>query len=292
MFTWLWLPEDTPEILKNMANENVYELRGVSHSYLGRFPALVEINLNICKGEKVALLGANGSGKSTLLMVLAGLIYPKDGISKFSGKELKEDSFLDASFQKDFRRRVGIVFQNSDIQLFNSNVEDEMLFGLLQLKLSREEISSRLKKYMELMDIAHLRDRHPQYMSVGEKKRVAIASVLAMEPEVILLDEPSAGLDPRTCRKLIDTIAELGDKGYTVVTATQDVHIVPELADRAIVLSEEKRVVQDGSVSDILQNNEFLEKHNLIHVHAHRHEGKVHVHPHEHPSHDHPHPHQ
>jgi len=272
-----------------MASDILYELKGVSYSYMGRFKALDKIDLIIHRGERIALIGANGSGKSTLLMVLAALIFPDAGSTKFLDKELIEDSFREDSFRRFFRSRVGIVFQNSDIQLFNSSVEEEVLFGLLQLDLSKEEASARLEKYMALMNIAHLRDRNPQYMSIGEKKRVAIASILAMEPEVMLLDEPSANLDPRTSRQLINIISGLKEKGYTIITSTQDIHIAPEIADRAIVLSEEKQIVQDADICDVLQDKAFLEKHNLVHVHAHKHDGKVHIHPHEHPSHDHPH---
>lgn len=272
-----------------MQNEPVYRLRGVSYAYLGRFPALRDIGLEIKRGERVALLGANGSGKSTLLLLLAGLIFPQDGVAAFFGKEFAEESFLDASFRMNFRRRVGIVFQNSDIQLFNSNVKDEILFGLVQLGLSDEVVSSRLEKYTKLMEITHLTDRHPQYLSVGEKKRVAIASVLVMEPEVLLLDEPTAGLDPRTSRQLVDTITRLAGEGKTVITSTQDIHLVSEIADRAVVLSEDKKIARDGDIHSILADHSFLQEHNLIHVHAHKHDGKVHVHEHEHPDHHHEH---
>ena len=164
-----------------------------------------------------------------------------------------------------------------------------MLFGLIQLDLPKKEMDQRIEKYTALLNIAHLKDRHPQHLSMGEKKKVAIAATLAMEPEIVLLDEPSAGLDPRTSRALIDTILELGMKGYTIITATQDIHIVQEISDRAIVLSEDKKIAMDGDVSSVLDDKLFLEKHNLIHVHAHEHGGKPHVHPHEHPSHEHPH---
>ena len=260
----------------------LYEVSNVSYSYLGRFPALNGINLSVDRGEKIVFLGANGSGKSTLLLFLAGLVFSKEGFVKFMGKPLTEESFAEPDFFKFFRSRVGIVFQNSDVQLFNSTVGEEMLFGLVQLGLSKSEIDERAKKYASIMEINHLVNRHPQYLSIGEKKRVAIASVLAMEPEVILLDEPTAGLDPRTTRHLIDTISDLSQKGYTVITATQDIHIASELADRAIVLSEEKAIAQDRAIGEVLQDKEFLIKHNLIHVHAHRHDGTTHVHPHEH----------
>jgi len=263
-----------------MASELLYELRGVSYLYLDKFSALNDIDVDIRTGERIALLGANGSGKSTLLLMLAGLILPNSGSVKFLGKDLAEG--------RAFRSKVGIVFQNPDIQLFNSNVTDEILFGLSQLDLCGKEIDNRLEDSLLTMGIGHLRERHPQYLSIGEKKRVAIASVLAMEPDVFLLDEPTAGLDPRTTRHLIETISMLNKKGKTIITATQDIHIVPEIAGRAVVLSEEKSVVKDGHIHDILQDKELLERHNLIHSHIHTHEGKPHVHPHEHPDH-HPH---
>ena len=272
-----------------MENNIVYELTNISYSYSGRFEALKEVSLNVMKGEKIALVGANGSGKSTLLLVLAGLFFPDAGSVKFSGRDLKEESFNEPLFQRDFRGRVGIVFQNSDVQLFNSSVDDELMFGLTQLGLPQSEIDRRLREYIELMDIGHLLKRHPQQLSIGEKKRVAIASVLVMEPEIILLDEPTSGLDPRTTRHLIEAIRKFGDKGCTIITSTQDIHIVPEIADRLVVMGEDKRKVRDGAAEEIFRDLAFLETHNLIHSHIHKHKDMAHLHPHGHPSHDHTH---
>jgi len=273
-----------------MENKIVYELDKISYSYLGRIEALRSVSLKIGKGERVALLGANGSGKSTLLMVLAALLYPQGGGGmKFFGREVREESFSDRSFRKDFRSKVGIVFQNSDVQLFNSSVEDELVFGPNQLGLSQDVIKGRVERYSTLMGLEGLMGRHPQNLSVGEKKRVAIASVLAMEPEVMLLDEPTAGLDPRTIRHLIEGIGCFCERGCTVITATQDIHMVGEIAQRVIVMGEDRAVARDGAAGDVLRDLEFLEKHNLVHAHAHKHKDTVHTHPHEHPTHDHPH---
>ncbi len=272
-----------------MENRTVYDLDRISYSYLGRFEALCSVELKIEASERIALLGANGSGKSTLLSVLAGLVYPQSGTVKFCGKELKEESFTDHPFRKDFRSRVGIVFQNSDIQLFNSTVEDELLFGLAQLRPDKDLIDRRIKRYGALMGIEGLMGRHPQNLSIGEKKRVAIASVLVMEPQIILLDEPTSGLDPRTVRHLIDGLFCFCEKGCTVVTATQDIHIVSEIANRVVVLGEDKRVAGDGPAEEVMRDSAFLEKHNLIHAHAHKHKDTTHIHPHEHIDHDHPH---
>ncbi len=268
---------------------SLYELENITYSYMGRFRALNSVSLSVAGGEKVVLLGANGSGKSTLLLVMAGLIFPTEGVARFMGETLTEDCLASGGFRNIFRRRVGIVFQNSDAQLFNSTVRDEILFGLVHAGIPADESAARLEKYSKMLEIGHLVDRHPQYLSMGEKKRVALASVLAMEPEVLLLDEPTAGLDPRTTRHLIDTISAPGQAGRTVITATQDIHAVSEIADRAVVLGEDKAVAMDKSVDVVLQDRAFLERHNLLHAHAHRHDGRTHVHPHEHPDHHHPH---
>lgn len=273
-----------------MGHETLYELTGVGYRYLDRYTALDAVSLTVQRGEKIALVGANGSGKSTLLFILAGLFFPAKGTSAFLGKDMTEEAFADASFNEAFRRRVGIVFQNSDIQLFNSRVEDEILFGLAQLGLPKDERARRIGRYGAIMGIGHLLDRHPQNLSIGEKKRVAIASVLAMEPEVLILDEPTAGLDPKTSRHLIDAILAFSARGATVVTATQDIHLVPEIADRVIVMSQEKTVVRTGPAETVLADRPFLETHNLVHSHAHRHREITHVHEHEHGDHGHSHP--
>jgi cobalt/nickel transport system ATP-binding protein len=270
-----------------MEDTLLYEIQGLSYSYLDRFPALNSVDLSIREGERIGLLGANGSGKSTLLLVLAGLIFPPSGSVKYQGKALKEESFTDISFQRSFRKTVGIVFQNPDMQLFNSSVEEELFFGLMQLRLDKREIEGRVRKYSALMEIEHLLNRSPQYLSIGEKKKVAIASVFVMEPEILLLDEPSAGLDPRTSRSLVDAINVFWSEGRAVITATQDMHIVSEIADRIMVLSEDKRIAGDGKADIILADRKFLEEHNLVHSHTHRHKGITHLHAHEHTEHHH-----
>lgn len=270
-------------------NNQVYDLDGVSYYYAGRVNALSGVNLSIDRKDRIALIGANGSGKSTLLLILAGLFFPQSGSVKFFGEDLKEENLNSPVFQKKFRSRVGIVFQNSDIQLFNSSVEDELMFGLIQLELSKDEAERRVKEYADLMSIGHLMHRHPQNLSIGEKKRVAIASVFVMEPEIILLDEPTSGLDPRTTRHLMDAIFKFGEKGCTIVTSTQDIHIVREIADRVVVMGENKRKVRDGKADDVMKDLDFLETHNLVHSHVHKHKDLAHIHPHGHPSHDHSH---
>jgi cobalt/nickel transport system ATP-binding protein len=176
---------------------------------------------------------------------------------------------------------VGLVFQDPDIQLFSATVMDDVAFGPLQLGLSREEVKARCDEAMGEMGIAHLADRAPFELSGGEKKRAAIASVLSLRPEVVLLDEPTASLDPRTKWILVDLIQRLAAAGRTLVVATHELDIVPLIADRVIVLNEQGRVVADGLPAVILADTDLLVGANLIHEHLHAHGELAHSHPHE-----------
>ena len=149
-------------------------------------------------GEKVALLGANGCGKSTLLKILDGLLFPDGGSYRAFGQPVTEDDLEDEQFSMGFRSRVGFIFQNSDAQVFSPTVREDVAFGPLQLGWSRDKVARRIDDVLSMLEIADLADRAPFQLSGGEKKRVAIASVLVMNPEVLLFDEPTAALDPRT----------------------------------------------------------------------------------------------
>ncbi|MFA6448091.1 MAG: ABC transporter ATP-binding protein [bacterium] len=267
---------------------NIFEADLVSYSYAGRYPALLDVSLNIAPGEKVALLGANGSGKSTLLRMLDGLIFADSGSVKFMGRELSEDTLRGAA-NSFFRSKVGLLFQNPEIQLFSPTVWDDILFGPAQLGLPRDEAVSRAESALTALRIERLRDRAPHELSLGEKKRAAIACIMALNPDVLLLDEPTSGLDPRSCRDLMDIVIEASEKGKTVVTATHDLHFVSELADRVYVFGEDKRIIAEGPVSVILADEDKLREWNLEHAHRHRHTGKWHEHEHDHIGHAHRH---
>lgn len=266
---------------------SIFELKGVWFSYLGKFPALCGIDMNICKAEKISLLGANGSGKSTLLHILDGLIFPDKGSITVFGSVLSEDAFCDEGFSRFFRSNVGLVFQNPDTQLFCPTVREDILFGPLQLGLERGEIKKRLDKLIDLFNIKDLLDRPPHQLSVGEMRKVAIASTLIIEPQVLILDEPTSGLDPQTTRQIIDIIVQANLEGKTIITATQDLHIVEELSDIVYVLNREKKIVRCACASELLQDTEFLRDNNLIHLHSHRHKDKTHIHIHQHIDHHH-----
>jgi cobalt/nickel transport system ATP-binding protein len=267
----------------------VFELRGVRHAYRGSADALAGIDLDVAEGEHVAIVGANGSGKSTLLKMLDGLVFASAGKISAFGTELTEDTLQTAEFRRTFRSRVGFVFQDSDVQLFCSTAFDELAFGPLQLGLGEDEVVARVHDVAGQLRITHLLDRPPYGMSGGEKKRLAIASVLTMRPDVLLLDEPTNALDPRSQVWLLDLLRSLRDEGKTVVAATHDLSTVEDFATRVIVLSEDHRVVADGAPDSVLSDRELLLRVNLIHEHAHRHGAVTHVHEHGHHGHEHVH---
>ena len=254
----------------------------VHFSYFGKIPALCGINLEIEKGEKIAVIGSNGSGKSTLLHILDGLLFADKGNVAAFGHSLTEEALNNGEFSRDFRRKVGYVFQNPDVQLFCPDVWEEVTFGPAQLDIPKEEIIKRTKGILKEMGIEHLKERLPYDLSAGEKKKVAIASILAVDPEVLLLDEPTAELDPRSSRHMVEAIIQAHNKGKTIITATHDMHILPEIADKIYILSEEKKIAGFGPADKILQDKDLLERYNLIHTHTHRHPEITHTHPHLH----------
>jgi cobalt/nickel transport system ATP-binding protein len=245
--------------------------RNVNYAYLERFTALDDVSFDIASGEKVALLGANGCGKSTLLKILDGLLFADAGTYRAFGEEVSEANLEDEQFSMGFRSRVGFIFQNADAQVFSPSVRDDIAFGPLQLGWSREKVEHRIADVLGMLEIEDLADRAPFQLSGGEKKRVAIATVLVMNPDVLLFDEPTAALDPRTQAWLVDLILELNAAGKTIVMATHDLDILETVADRCLVFSEDHRLVGQGRPDDVLQDRRLLLDVNLIHDHTHIH---------------------
>ena len=265
--------------------EKIFELKNVSYTYLRRFEALKGVTLSFCAGEQVAILGANGSGKSTLLSILNALSYPTSGEFYAFGNLVKEelfDTLEDNEFNRFFRKKVGFLFQNPDIQLFSSTVFDEIAFGPLQLDLPPEEVQKRTEGVIAMLGIENLQDRAPHMLSGGEKKKVCIASILSTNPDVLLLDEPTGGLDPRSQIWLIELIQELSKCGKTIITATHDLAIVEQISTRAIVVGEDHTIKADSDCASVMGNKELLMSANLIHRHTHRHGKLVHEHLHAH----------
>jgi cobalt/nickel transport system ATP-binding protein len=259
-----------------------FVLRGVSHAYRSGAEALAAIDLSIEPGQHVAVVGANGSGKSTLLKLLDGLVFPSAGEITAFGARLTEEALEDPAYRRDFRARVGFVFQEADVQLFCSDVRDELAFGPLQLGLPGDEVRARVDEVAAHLRIDKLLERPPYSLSGGEKKRVAIASVITMQPRVLLLDEPTNALDPRSQVWLLDVLDEWKREGRTVVMATHDLSAAAEAADRIVVLSEDHAVVADGAPDEVLAQHELLLSVNLIHEHTHRHASTAHRHAHAH----------
>ena len=248
--------------------EPILVCKDVHYSYLDRFVALNGVDLTVHRGEKLALLGANGCGKSTMLKILDGLIFPTSGTVTAYGEPVTEDSLEDEQMNAGFRSRIGFVFQNSDAQVFSPTVRDELSFGPLQLGMDREEITARVEDVLALLEISHLADRAPFQLSGGQKKRVAIGTVLAMNPEVLLFDEPTAALDPRTSEWLTGLIEDLAEAGKTIVLATHDLESLERIADRCVVFSEDHRIVAEGTPADVLAQRDLLLEVNLIHLHT------------------------
>lgn len=263
-------------------NNIIFELNDVHFSYLGKFPALCGIDIKINRGQKVTIVGANGSGKSTFLQILDGLIFADQGRVSFYGRQLNEKIFEDDKFSSDFRRSVGFVFQNPDAQLFCPTVKEDIVFGPLQLGFTKEQIQRRLERLIDILGIQELLDRMPHQLSIGEKRKVAIASVLIIDPQVIILDEPTAGLDPKTSRQIIDLLIQENLNGKTIITSTHDLHIVEEISDMVYVFNKQKKIAGFGLANVILQDNALLESNNLVHIHSHKHKDKIHIHPHLH----------
>jgi cobalt/nickel transport system ATP-binding protein len=257
----------------------LFELDRLTYRYEG-LTALDDLSLSVAEGSRVALLGANGCGKSTLLRVLDGLYFGQSGAVRFRGDELSEERFADDEFAFRFRRQVGLVFQNPDVQLFNPTVFDEVAFGPLQMHWTKAEVRERVDGILERLRILHLKDRVPHRLSGGEKKRVALASVLVLDPSVLLLDEPTASLDPRSQSQLIDLLVDWGGGAKSVIIATHDLRDLEDIADRCYVL-DGGRLVAERTPAEVLDDRDLLERTNLVHAHRHRHgPGGIHSHTH------------
>jgi cobalt/nickel transport system ATP-binding protein len=241
----------------------LFELRRVACAF-GAHEALREVSLTIHPGESVALLGANGSGKSTLLRLLAGLAPPTGGEVLFEGTRLTPERLGDRAFSRLFRRRVAFLFQNPEGMLFCPTVAEEIRFAPLQLGLGEEEADRRLRDLSALLRLLPLEGRPSYALSGGEKKKIALAAILAPGPEVLLLDEPMNDLDPRSRRELRGLLERLRDSGKTLIAATHDLASAEGLFGRAILLSEDHRIAADGPLPPLLDDRALLERHNLV----------------------------
>lgn len=229
------------------------EARELTHTYPGGVHALNQLSLYVERGRRLAILGANGSGKTTLLLHLNGTLRPHSGQVLLEG----EPTGYDAVALTAWRRRVGLVLQNADDQLFAATVAEDVSFGPLNLGMSEAEARQRVDYALAALHIHNLADRPTHMLSFGQKKRVAIAGLLAMQPEILLLDEPTAGLDHQGTEDLLVVLEELGSRHTTLVFTTHDVELAFRFADE-VALFEGGRTLAQGATADILSNPELL----------------------------------
>jgi len=239
----------------------ILEADRIAYRY-GRVQAVSGLSLAIQPGERIAVIGANGSGKSTLLRIFDGLLFPDAGAVRFDGRPLSGASLADDGFSTAFRRRVALLFQDPDAQLFNPTVFDELAFGPMQLGWSRKEVTVCVEQALEAMRIQDLRDRPPYQLSGGEKKRVALASIMVLDPEVFLLDEPTAAMDPKSQDQFLEFLCDL-PRDRTVVIATHDLDVARHTAARCCVMAG-GGVAAQGPVETILGDRDLLEHANLV----------------------------
>jgi cobalt/nickel transport system ATP-binding protein len=257
------------------------DIQNVTFSYEGTI-ALKDITLRISKGEAVALMGANGSGKSTLLKLINGIISPDTGSYKFKNEEITCKKLQDNKFSKLFHQKIGFVFQNSDTQLFCSDVFDEIAFGPRQMGINEIDVEKRVNDCLDLLNIRDFKHRQPYHLSGGEKRKVAIACVLALNPEVLVLDEPMNGLDPKTQRWLVEFLVKLNKAGKTLITSTHNLELVQEISTRSVLFDENHTIISDMFTEKLLEDIDLLRKVNLVDEFYHRHGESGHSHFHDH----------
>lgn len=228
------------------------DIHNLYYTYGDGTQALRGIDLFVAPGEKVALVGPNGSGKSTLLLHLNGILRG-EGEVRVCGQAVQDDRL------GEIRAAVGLVFQDPDDQLFCQSVYDDVAFGPIYMGFDRDEVDDRVARALRSVGMQGAQERVSHHLSQGEKKRVAIASVLAMDPEILVLDEPSAGLDPRSRRELIQLLDALPQ---TMLVASHDMHLVAELFPRMIVI-DQGRIAADGATAELMRNPSLLEAHGL-----------------------------
>ena len=231
----------------------VLELQGVAHAYPDGHQALFGVDLHVHRGERVALLGPNGAGKTTLVLHLNGILMPGAGTVSVSGLPVTKANL------QEIRRRVGIVFQDPDDQLFMGTVRQDVAFGPANLGVRGDELDARVMDALAKVGMEAYADRPPHHLSFGQRRRVAVATVLAMEPEILVLDEPSSNLDPASRRELADILSSLD---VTVLMVTHDLPYALELCQRSVILHDGV-VAADGSTLDLLGDAELMRRHRL-----------------------------
>ena len=239
-------------------NEVHLSTKNLSYTYPDGTHALKNINMDIYKGQKVAIMGPNGAGKSTLFSHFNGLTEPTSGHVEVDGKAIKydRDTLLEV------RQKVGIVFQDPNDQLFAPTVKEDVAFGPMNLGLDYEEVERRVDEALTMVGMEQYMDKTPHHLSGGQQKRVAIAGIIAMRPEIMILDEPTAGLDPEGVEKVLDILNNLNKEGMSIVISSHDIEMVNEFAEKIFVLNNGE-ILESGDKHEIFSNKELLKKAHL-----------------------------
>jgi len=240
-------------------SEYILETQNLNYQYPDGTPALKGISVKIEKGKKVALLGLNGAGKTTLFLHFNGILKASQGKVLFKGAEIKHNH----KFLLDLRKKVGIVFQDPDSQLFAATVWQDISFGPLNLNLPEEVVEKRVLQALDSTGITYLKDKPTHFLSYGQKKSVSIADVLAMEPEVIIFDEPTAWLDPKHTAEIMQTFDRINEQGTTIILSTHDIDLAYAWADHIIVMGD-GNILGEGLPQEILSDEDFLIKSGLV----------------------------
>ena len=237
---------------------NIIETENLSYKYDESHFALSDLSIGFEKGKITTILGANGAGKSTLFLHFNGIYEPDDGEILIDGEKLKynKKALLKC------RQKVGIVFQNPDNQIFAPSVEEDVAFGPLNLKLPMDEVQHRVEEALKRVGMEGFEKKAPHHLSGGQKKRIAIAGILAMKPEIMILDEPTAGLDPQGALKIMNLLSELNKEGITIVISTHDVDLISQYVNKIFVMADGE-IIGDGTPNEIFSNEDLIKKANL-----------------------------
>ena len=239
-----------------MEQKVILQVRDLQYAYSDEKMALKGVNLDIRQGERIAVMGSNGAGKSTFFLNINGVLQSEHGEIFYRGQKMTKKTM------NDLRKNVGIVFQDADSQIIASTVQAEVSFGPMNLKLSRDEVSNRVDEALAYMNLTDFRNRPPHYLSGGEKKRVSIADIIAMHPEIIIFDEPTAALDPVNADMLEEVLEKMAQEGKTIMISTHDVDFAYRWAERIVVFCDGKIIADDTPLA-VFQNKEIVHQANL-----------------------------
>lgn len=243
-------------LIKHMEQEVILQVRDLQYAYSDEKMALRGVNLDIRQGERIAVMGSNGAGKSTFFLNINGVLQSEHGEIFYRGQKMTKKTM------NDLRKNVGIVFQDADSQIIASTVQAEVSFGPMNLKLSRNDVKDRVNEALAYMNLTDFRNRPPHYLSGGEKKRVSIADIIAMHPEIIIFDEPTAALDPVNADMLEEVLEKMAQEGKTIMISTHDVDFAYRWAERVVVFCDGKIIADDDPLA-VFSNETVIRQANL-----------------------------